>query len=39
LLREMSNNQILIFTCHRHLLEYFSDEEILKLEEKSTNAV
>jgi uncharacterized protein YhaN len=39
LLREMSNNQILIFTCHRHLLEYFSDEEILNLEEKSTNAV
>lgn len=39
LLREMSNNQILIFTCHRHLLEYFSDEEILNLEEKSTNKV
>jgi uncharacterized protein YhaN len=39
LLREMSNNQILLFTCHRHLLEYFNEDEILNLEEKSTNIV
>jgi uncharacterized protein YhaN len=38
LLREMSNNnQILIFTCHRHLLDYFSEDEIVNLQEKSTN--
>ncbi|WP_226676026.1 ATP-binding protein [Mesobacillus jeotgali] len=40
LLREMSNkNQILIFTCHRHLLDYFTENEILNLQEKSTNIV
>lgn len=39
LLREMPNNQILLFTCHRHLLEYFNKDEILNLEEKSTNIV
>jgi len=40
LLREMSNNnQILIFTCHRHLLDYFSEKEIVNLQEKSTNIV
>ncbi len=40
LLREMSNeNQILIFTCHRHLLDYFADNEIVNLQEKSTNIV
>jgi uncharacterized protein YhaN len=39
LLREMSNNQILLFTCHRHLLEYFTEEEIINLEEKSSNIV
>ncbi|MFT9597257.1 ATP-binding protein [Mesobacillus sp.] len=38
--REMSNkNQILIFTCHRHLLDYFTENEILNLQEKSTNIV
>jgi uncharacterized protein YhaN len=40
LLREMSNNnQILIFTCHRHLLDYFAENEIVNLQEKSTNIV
>ena len=40
LLRDMSNkNQILIFTCHRHLLDYFSEDEIIHLQEKSTNIV
>ncbi len=40
LLREMSSkNQILIFTCHRHLLDYFSEKEIVHLQEKSTNIV
>jgi uncharacterized protein YhaN len=40
LLKEMSNNnQILIFTCHRHLLDYFSEKEIVNLQEKSTNIV
>ncbi|ESU32505.1 hypothetical protein G3A_10980 [Bacillus sp. 17376] len=40
LLREMSNNnQILIFTCHRHLLDYFTENEIIDLQEKSTNIV
>ncbi len=40
LLREMSSeNQILIFTCHRHLLDYFADNEIVNLQEKSTNIV
>ncbi|CAM3779026.1 AAA family ATPase [Mesobacillus thioparans] len=40
LLREMSKeNQILIFTCHRHLLDHFSDKEIVHLGEKSKNAV
>ncbi len=40
LLREMSKeNQILIFTCHRHLLGHFSDKEIVHLGEKSKNAV
>ncbi|MBT2662776.1 AAA family ATPase [Bacillus sp. ISL-45] len=40
LLREMSkNNQILIFTCHRHLLDYFTEKEIVNLQEKSTNIV
>lgn len=39
LLREMGSNQILFFTCHRHLLEFFNKEEVVKLEEKSTNIV
>lgn len=40
LLREMSNNnQILIFTCHRHLLDYFTKNEIVNLQEKSTSIV
>jgi uncharacterized protein YhaN len=40
LLREMSNqNQILIFTCHRHLLGYFSDNEIVHMGETSKNTV
>lgn len=40
LLREMSNNnQILIFTCHSHLLDNFSENEIVNLQEKSTNIV
>ena len=40
LLREMSGkNQILIFTCHRHLLDYFTKNEIVNLQEKSTNIV
>ena len=39
LLRKFSNNQILLFTCHRHLLEQFSEDEILKLDEKSTKIV
>jgi uncharacterized protein YhaN len=33
------HNQILFFTCHRHLLEYFNKVEILNLEEKSKNIV
>jgi uncharacterized protein YhaN len=39
LLREMGSNQILFFTCHRHLLDHFENAEIVKLEEKSTNIV
>ncbi|MBT2678072.1 AAA family ATPase [Bacillus sp. ISL-35] len=40
LLREMSGqNQILIFTCHRHLLDYFSDNEIVHMGETSKNPV
>ncbi len=40
LLREMSSqNQILIFTCHRHLLDYFSDKEIVHLQDKSLKEV
>ncbi|MBS8262942.1 hypothetical protein DYI25_00665 [Mesobacillus boroniphilus] len=40
LLKEMSNNnQILIFTCHRHLLDYFTENEIINLQEKSANIV
>ena len=40
LLREMcNNNQILIFTCHHHLLDYFTENEIVNLQEKSTNIV
>ncbi|WLR53968.1 AAA family ATPase [Mesobacillus subterraneus] len=40
LLKEMSNNnQILIFTCHRHLLDYFTENVIISLQEKSTNIV
>lgn len=33
------HNQILFFTCHRHLLDYFNKDEILNLEEKSKNIV
>jgi len=39
LLREMPNNQILFFTCHRHVLDYFKNDEILNLEDRSPNIV
>jgi uncharacterized protein YhaN len=39
LLREFSNNQILFFTCHQHILEYFAESEILHLKEKSPKVV
>ncbi|MDZ5470197.1 AAA family ATPase [Bacillus sp. 31A1R] len=32
LLKEMTSNQILFFTCHKHLLTYFTSSEIIHLE-------
>lgn len=32
LLKQLKQNQILFFTCHRHLLDYFQQENILFLE-------
>jgi len=32
LLKEFSHHQVFFFTCHEHMLEYFHEEDILKLE-------
>ncbi|WP_019153361.1 ATP-binding protein [Robertmurraya massiliosenegalensis] len=32
LVKGMRNNQILFFTCHQHLLNYFHEKEILKMD-------
>ncbi|WP_210364670.1 AAA family ATPase [Bacillus sp. REN3] len=39
LLREFSGNQILIFTCHRHILDHFSESEILQLGKTRDKAI
>jgi uncharacterized protein YhaN len=33
LLKQLTNNQVLFFTCHRHLLDYFTNSQIIRLEE------
>lgn len=33
LLKEITNNQVLFFTCHRHLLDDLSNSQIIRLEE------
>lgn len=39
LLKMIKNNQILLFTCHQHLLSYFKEESILKLEESYSQPI
>lgn len=39
LLREFHTNQILIFTCHRHVLGYFTEKEIIPLRDVSPKMV
>lgn len=33
LLKQLTHNQVLFFTCHRHLLDYFSNSQIIRMEE------
>ncbi|PLR89949.1 ATP-binding protein [Bacillus sp. T33-2] len=37
LLRKFSDNQVLFFTCHRHLLENFHSDEVYNLEGKNAS--
>ncbi len=38
LLNQLKQHQILFFTCHEHLLQYFNDEAIIRLQGKHTMA-
>ena len=38
LLNQLKQHQILFFTCHEHLLQYFNDEAIIRLQGNHTMA-
>lgn len=39
LLKNIEDNQILFFTCHQHLLTYFTKEEVIKMKESASNPI
>lgn len=39
LLKTIKNNQILFFTCHTHLLQYFQEENVLKLQKSTVEVI
>lgn len=39
LLRSLKGHQILFFTCHQHFLDYFNHDQVITLEQQSSNPV